>query len=402
MNRATRINVTTIGVLFGFSGITHGCSETLQGNTPTNGFLINAIAAGSRWTRWTEGGEGAFTVVPNFLLTGILAMLVGLAIIVWALGFVHKPRGPLVYLLLFVLLFLMGGGIGQVLFFIPAWAVATRIHQPLTWWRNILPVSIRPRFAQAWPWLLGAATLLILTALVIAIYGYFPGVQDMERVLNITLSMVGTAWLLFLLAFVAGFAHDLEQRHEAIAGTESTAEKTMSTSILVAYATRSGSTQEVAETIAAELNKLGLATEIQPMRKVRTLDGYSAVVLGAPIYLGRLHKDARRFLAQHSATLKAKPVALFALGPINNTEEDWRNVRTQFQQILAQLPWLKPIAAELFGGKFDPTALRFPDSLLTLFPASPIRNMPASDIRDWTAIRAWANSLAVQFQPAFA
>lgn len=402
MNRATRINVTTMGVLFGFSGITHGCSETLQGNTPTNGFLINAIAAGSRWTRWTEGGEGAFTVVPNFLLTGILAMLVGLAIIVWSLGFVHKPRGPLVYLLLFVLLFLMGGGIGQVLFFIPAWAVATRIHQPLTWWRNILPVSIRTRLAQAWPWLLGTAALLILTALVIAIYGYFPGVQDMERVLNITLSMVGTAWLLFLLAFVAGFAHDLEQRHEAIAGTESTAEKTMSTSILVAYATRSGSTQEVAETIAAELNKLGLATEIQPMRKVRTLDGYSAVVLGAPIYLGRLHKDARRFLAQHSATLKAKPVALFALGPINNTEEDWRNVRTQFQQILAQLPWLKPIAAELFGGKFDPTALRFPDSLLTLFPASPIRNMPASDIRDWTAIRAWANSLAVQFQPAFA
>lgn len=176
----------------------------------------------------------------------------------------------------------------------------------------------------------------------------------------------------------------------------------MSTTILVTYATRYGSTQEVAETIAAELNKLGLPTTLRPMSNVRTLDGYSAVVLGAPIYIGRLHKDARRFLAQHSATLKAKSVALFALGPTNNTEEDWRNVRTQFQQILAQLPWLNPIAAELFGGKFDPTALRFPDSLLTLLPASPIRNMPASDIRDWAAIRAWANSLAVQFQPALA
>ena len=126
MNRATRINVATIGVLFGISGMTHGFGEILQGNRPTNGLIINAIAAGSSWSRWTEGGEGAFTIIPNFLLTGLLAMLVGLAIIIWSIGFVHKPRGPLVYLLLFVLLFLVGGGIGQVIFFIPAWAVATQ------------------------------------------------------------------------------------------------------------------------------------------------------------------------------------------------------------------------------------------------------------------------------------
>lgn len=80
MNRATRINVTTIGVIFGLGGMTHGFAETLQGNTPTGGLFINAIAAGSSWTRWSEGGEGAFTVIPNFLLTGILAMLAGLAI----------------------------------------------------------------------------------------------------------------------------------------------------------------------------------------------------------------------------------------------------------------------------------------------------------------------------------
>ena len=115
MNRATRINVATIGVLFGISGITHGIGETLQGNTPTPGLIINAIAAGSPWTRWPEGGEGAFTIVPNFLLTGILAIIVGLVIIVWSLGFVQRRSGALVYLLLFVLLFLVGGGIAQVI-----------------------------------------------------------------------------------------------------------------------------------------------------------------------------------------------------------------------------------------------------------------------------------------------
>jgi hypothetical protein len=215
MNRATRINVTTIGVIFGISGMTHGFAETLQGNRPTGGLFINAIAAGSSWTRWAEGGEGAFTIIPNFLFTGFLAMLIGLAIIIWSVGFVHKRRGPLVYLLLFILLFLVGGGIGQVVFFIPAWAVATRIHKPLLWWRRVLPAGMRRGLAKAWPWLLTAASLLILTALVVAIFGYIPGVEDMERVLNITLAMVSASLVCFLLAFVAGFAYDIEQGTQA-------------------------------------------------------------------------------------------------------------------------------------------------------------------------------------------
>lgn len=216
MNRATKINVTTIGVIFGIAGMTHGFAETLQGNTPTGGLFINAIAAGSSWTRWSEGGEGAFTIIPNFLITGILAMLVGLAIIIWSVGFVHKRPGPLVYLLLFIVLFLVGGGIGQVVFFIPAWAVATRIHKPLTWWRNVLPAGVRRGLAPAWRWLLIAASLLILTALIIAIFGYIPGVHDMDQVLAITLSMVGASLGFFLLAFVAGFAYDLERSSESV------------------------------------------------------------------------------------------------------------------------------------------------------------------------------------------
>ncbi|HEX6383591.1 MAG TPA: flavodoxin domain-containing protein [Anaerolineae bacterium] len=60
----------------------------------------------------------------------------------------------------------------------------------------------------------------------------------------------------------------------------------MSASILVAYATRYGSTQEVAQVVAAMLREGGLEVEIQPMRKVRSLEGYRAVVLGAP-HLGK-------------------------------------------------------------------------------------------------------------------
>jgi menaquinone-dependent protoporphyrinogen oxidase len=57
-------------------------------------------------------------------------------------------------------------------------------------------------------------------------------------------------------------------------------------------------------------------------------------------------------------------------------------------------PWLKPFALELFGGKYDPARLRFPDSLFA--------SLPASDVRDWTAIRAWAGGLAAKLQPTSA
>ena len=96
---------------------------------------------------------------------------------------------------------------------------------------------------------------------------------------------------------------------------------TRSGSILVAYATRSGSTREVAEQIAETLRSSGMEVSVQPARQVRTLEGTSAVVLGAPLYLGRWLKDARRFLKRHRDSLANRQVAIFALGPLEDTEE---------------------------------------------------------------------------------
>lgn len=175
----------------------------------------------------------------------------------------------------------------------------------------------------------------------------------------------------------------------------------MKIKVLVAYASRYGSTQEVAEAIAAELRESNLEADLKPMRKVEELEEYTAVVLGAPIYMLHLHKDARAFLSRHREALTERPVAIFALGPFHDEEEEWKEVREQLDKELEKFPWLKPIDTEIFGGKFDPAKLRFPDSLIARLPASPLHKMPAIDVRDWTAIRAWANKLAVQFQPAF-
>jgi hypothetical protein len=77
----------------------------------------------------------AFTIIPNFLLTGILAILVGLSIAAWSMAFLDRPRGSTVFLLLAMALFAVGGGVAQVVFSAVAWAVATRIHRRHDWLR---------------------------------------------------------------------------------------------------------------------------------------------------------------------------------------------------------------------------------------------------------------------------
>lgn len=165
--------------------------------------------------------------------------------------------------------------------------------------------------------------------------------------------------------------------------------------ILVAYATRYGSTQEVAEAVAATLRERGRDTTLQPMHGVHSLEEYGAVVLGAPLYMFHWHKDALHFLERHRAVLVRQPVAVFALGPFHDDAKEYQDVRDQLDKELAKYPWLAPKAIAIFGGKFDPARLTFPHNLL---PA--LKNMPASDVRDWTAIRAWASDLATTLQPA--
>jgi menaquinone-dependent protoporphyrinogen oxidase len=168
----------------------------------------------------------------------------------------------------------------------------------------------------------------------------------------------------------------------------------MSASVLVAYATRYGSTQEVAEAVAATLREQDLTVAISSAREAKAIDRYSAIVLGAPLYMFHWHKDALHFLERHQAVLSARPMAIFALGPLHDDAKEFQGAREQLDKELAKFPWLTPKAVAIFGGKLDPATFTFPHNLI---PA--MRNMPPSDIRDWAAIRAWAVDLAAQLQP---
>jgi menaquinone-dependent protoporphyrinogen oxidase len=174
----------------------------------------------------------------------------------------------------------------------------------------------------------------------------------------------------------------------------------MNKRILVAFATRYGSTREVAAAVTGILREHELNVDIQPVSEVRTLEPYGAVVLGAPIYIGHLHKEARRFLGAYSQALAERAVAVFALGPLHKDEQEFQAMRVQLDKELAAFPRLAPVARELFGGKYDPARLHFGDHLLASLPASPLHGMPAGDVRDWEAIRAWARHLAALLHPA--
>jgi len=169
----------------------------------------------------------------------------------------------------------------------------------------------------------------------------------------------------------------------------------MPATLLVTWATRYGSTEEVAHAIADDLLRQGLAVNAQPMSDVKNLDRYNAIVAGCALYMGHLHKDARRFLDSHRNQLIQRPVALFVLGPFHAEEKEFVEARRQMEKELAKYPWFSPVSQEVIGGRFDPQRLRFPFSFIPV-----LRNLPPSDARDWTAIHSWAGNLPAALRPS--
>jgi hypothetical protein len=203
---ATRVTASVLGSLVGISGLDHGFFEALQGSTPTPGLIVRAIGPSQRM--WVYGTEEAFSLVPNFLVSGILAMTVGLLVIVWSIGFIERKNGGGVFLLLSTLLFMVGGGVALLGLVGLCWALTSRIDRPMRWCRNVVPVGVS---AKLWLSSLLVSLSLFAVALEIAIWGFVPGVSDPDRARLICWSALGAMLVVLLLAIVAGCAHDSER-----------------------------------------------------------------------------------------------------------------------------------------------------------------------------------------------
>jgi hypothetical protein len=153
---AAKATAVIFGVLAGLGGLTHGIGEVLQGNVKPDGIIINSWTQGPIATNM--GGEPAMTIVPNLLATGILTILVSLAVLIWA-AFIRDKNGGRILLLLSIIMLLVGGGFGPPIIGILAGLAGSGIGAPLTWWRVRLSQSIRAGLAALWPWIFAIAVI---------------------------------------------------------------------------------------------------------------------------------------------------------------------------------------------------------------------------------------------------
>jgi MFS family permease len=149
--------------------------------------------------------EPAMTIIPSYLISGAVAILVSIIVIIWAAAFVQRKHGGLILIVLSILQLIVGGGFIPVVYGIIAGIAGTRIHKPLTWWRNHLPVHTRSFLAALWPWSLVA---FMLWSSAEWILGYYFN----ELLLNLTLLTMLISLGLVLLTVLTAYAHDIQRQ----------------------------------------------------------------------------------------------------------------------------------------------------------------------------------------------
>jgi len=172
----------------------------------------------------------------------------------------------------------------------------------------------------------------------------------------------------------------------------------MTSKILVTYATKYGSTKEVAEAIARTLTDKSFHVDLTECKEVKSLAGYQAVVIGAPLYAGTVISDGVKFLNKFQSDLEQIPSALFILGPLSDSQQEIHGVQVQLDANRKKFPFYKPAAEKIFVGALDLKKLRFPDSLIKLYRPAKNNPMKSSDNRDWKAVENWAASLVEALQ----
>ena len=157
--------------------------------------------------------------------------------------------------------------------------------------------------------------------------------------------------------------------------------------ILIAYGTTNGSTKEIAQAVAKELQAAGHTADAVAIETVVSPRGYNAVVIGGPMYMGRLDGRVGTFVKRHHTDLATVPVAGFAVG-LAAASHDPEGMAWTEKALHAALDPLRPVAETVFAGKLDPAKLSWFQRWITKKAKSPV-----GDFRDWTAIAAWARDL---------
>jgi hypothetical protein len=205
MRKATRIVASAFGAFAGFGGPEHGYFEILQGHVRPDTLVIASIGPPCDPEKVWNLCEPAMTVIPSFLVTGILATVLGLITMVWAAAFVHRKHGGIILILLSIGLLLVGGGLFPPAIGIIAGVVATRINRPL----NRQPGGILNFLATLWPWSLVAFFVWALGQFPI---GHYYNEFLLESGFLVPILIIG----LLVLSILTAYAHDVRARTESL------------------------------------------------------------------------------------------------------------------------------------------------------------------------------------------
>jgi menaquinone-dependent protoporphyrinogen oxidase len=167
---------------------------------------------------------------------------------------------------------------------------------------------------------------------------------------------------------------------------------TMQNKILVAYATKAGSTAEIAEFIGQTLCENGAVVDVRPVKEARSLEGYRAVIVGSAIRMGRWLPEAVKFVEVHKTELAHMPTAYFLVSLFlsEGTPEMRATVAAYLDPVRAIL---EPSSIGLFPGKMDYSKLSWLDR-----QAAKMVKAPEGDHRDWQAIWDWTQAWAQAVQ----
>jgi len=165
--------------------------------------------------------------------------------------------------------------------------------------------------------------------------------------------------------------------------------------ILVTYATRAGSTAGVAEAIGAALAERGAQVEVRPMQQVSDLSPYAAVVAGSAIQNRQWLPEAARWLREHQAELAGQPFASFSVCMTMSMKNPQH--RAGVKDWLAPVRALvRPVSEGYFAGALDLAKVPSRRKRLMFRISILFGVWSAGDHRDWAAIRAWADDLALR------
>lgn len=156
--------------------------------------------------------------------------------------------------------------------------------------------------------------------------------------------------------------------------------------VIVAYASKHGSTEGIASAIAERLNEAGASAQAISVNDVSDLGDATAVVLGSAIYAGSWMKEAVEFVHRFAEPLAERPVWLFSSGPLGEHVEDEEQ---QPRQLLEMEGIIGPVEHRLFFGALDRSKLGFAERMI-------VKAVKAQDgdFREWDEIRAWADAIA--------